>query len=48
MRDVADSVLDTKKLVVKDVEVVNDEPDSVIDVASGSDSDDRVSSDGEV
>ena len=38
----------TKKSVVKNVEVVNDEPDSVIDVASGSDSDDRVSSDGEV
>ena len=38
----------TKKLVVKDVEVVNDEPDSVIDIALGSDSDNRVSSDGEV
>ena len=38
----------TKELVVKDMEVVNDKPDSVIDVASGSDSDDRVSSDGEV
>jgi len=37
-----------KKSVLKDVEVVNDEPDSVIDLASGSDSDDRVSSDGEV
>jgi len=32
----------------RNTEVVNDEPDSVIDVALGSDSDDRVSSDGEV
>jgi len=38
----------TKKSVAKDVEVVDNEPDTMIDLASGSDSDDKVSSNGEV
>jgi len=38
----------TKKSVAKDVEVVDNEPDTMIDLAPGSDSDDKVSSNGEV